>query len=163
MFIKNFFEEFLKINRNEFEIEASISGSRLAEQVKEAISKKYKLPLERQKIFIVKNKPILSLTHPNADSQNSIIKIPEQFEELGATQEDFNCFYGRCRDLATTEASMFPYIQQQKNEGVVFEGIEKDGLENTDSYVNRIDDKHKDMIVNNLEAYVRSFLEFPDD
>lgn len=105
MFIKNFFEEFLKINRDEFEIGASITGDRLEEQVKEAISKKYKLPLERQKIFIVRNKPILSLTHPNEDSKNSLIKIPELFEELGAAQEDFNCFYGRCRDLATTEAS----------------------------------------------------------
>lgn len=149
MLVKNFFGE-------RIELPSEVLSE--PEEIKAHLESHFGIPQKLQRIFMVKGCPILSMRSPERCSGGAEVLIPDEFKELGACQEDFNCFYSLCHDFKATKKHMFPFIFSREKQEYVFENVQKKGLESIDTYVGSMSQSQKNAIMGNLEAYINAFI-----
>ncbi len=144
------------------EIQISVEKNSTPEEIKMEIQRKYGLPTQNQRLDKLGSNYLLSIQ--DKVEEEILLEIPNELKELGVSENNYNLIFaslklqGLSLDSSELKRYIFPYLYEEKPKYCVFKGIRKDGLEDTEAYVNQIPDSQKETILKNLESYITSFL-----
>lgn len=154
MLVKNFFGERLELSDEELRHPIGTS-----ERIAVLLEEQFGIPKEHQRVFVVDGQPILSIRSSEQCFDTTEVIIPDEFRDLGASQKDFDYFYNQCHDLEVTKRCLFPFTFRKEELPHAFKDIQKTGLQDIDGYIRDMPVEYKNAILNNLEAYIDSFID----
>lgn len=144
MKVRNFFDEDIDVDSDDPEIEKQIE-------------KRYGIPLQCQSIYRKGRVAFLSLKKTCELSSDTRKHMPEEYAELGCTQERFNFYYNRYGEDA--KKHMLPFLSTvDKKQNVFFKRINKANLDDIDTFIKNIDEKEQNLIISHVEEYIYAFL-----
>lgn len=162
MFLKNFFEEFLDVESTE--------------SVEKAVETRYGLPLQKQRIFRINGLHVLALRNPSVnisdciqiknrtgetDVSNVQYELPSELEELGVDEDDYKTLMETYKDDTIVRNLLLPYVfDRPVDTHAIFQNINKSNMINLDQFVKSVPDHEKDNILNNIDDYIESFINF---
>lgn len=152
MIVKNFFGEEIEVDCKNIEMKSD------CQSIKMQIAEKYGIPIAQQTILCNNGTVFLKLSGAVRTAKETRMPIPAELAELGCPQERFNYHFNKYGDGARSH--LFPLLAEKgAGQRPAFGSIRKAKLEDAGTFVESMDEKEQDLIVKNVEEYIRFFLE----